>query len=325
MIKSICNTLIKNLVRPAEVFFALFSSYYFLTSCTGPNQKPKKDNITIIQIDAQKLTLKQFLTKSQSSPSQLFNYQYKKSIPEFTKKRIIKQFLETYILEKWAKKKNVIIPSSKVLKHTKKLMRGYSDQVSFKQSLYKNNVSQKQLAVFIRSMLLRKEWAKLQKSQIIVKKKDIQLFFKNKKLFLQPVKIATLHHILLKTETDSEIIHNFLIKNKMSVSKLYNILPKFNPILTQKKIHVPYGSSEIFDPAFKMKVGEISPIRKSPWGWHIYQVLKLEKNKKSLSKPDSFIKAILVEKKTDDLYQAWIKKQLKNKKVLINKAILKQL
>ncbi|MBE8221095.1 MAG: hypothetical protein HAW60_00020 [Bdellovibrionales bacterium] len=325
MKKSICNTLIKNLAYQARFFYAIFFLFCFLISCTGANKKTKKDDITIVKIDGHKLTLKQFLTKSQSSPSRLFNYKYQKGITEFTKKRIIKQFLESYLLKKWAKKNNISIPSSKVLKYTKKLMSGYEGPISFKQSLYENNVSKKQLAAFIRAKLLREAWIKLHAGKISITKKEAKLFLKNKKEFLKPVKIATLRHILLKTETDAEIIHNFLTKNKIKFSDIYSLLPKFNPILSQKKIHVPYGSSNIFDPAFKMNIGEISPVTQSHWGWHIYQVLKLEKNKKSLSKSNSFIKSILVEKKIDSLYQGWIQKQLKNKTVLINKSILKQL
>lgn len=324
--KSILNTLIKNLAQLARFFYALFLSGFFLISCTGSEETNKKDNITIIQIDSHKLTLKQFLLKIQSSPSQLFNHQYQNHVPEFAKKQIIKQFLENYLLEAWAKEKNITIPSSKVHKQTKKLIKNYTDKVSFAQSLYNNSVSQKQLTQFIRSQLLRKEWIKFHKKELTaIKKKDIQSFLKTKKVFLKPVKVASLQHLLFKTETDAEIIHSFLRKNTIKFSNLYEILPQFNPILAQKKISVPYGASEVFDPAFKMKIGEISPIIKSSWGWHIYQVLKIEKNKKSLSKPYSFIKAILIEKKIDNLYQAWIKTQLKDKKVLINKNILKQL
>ncbi|MBE8162400.1 MAG: hypothetical protein HAW63_00220 [Bdellovibrionaceae bacterium] len=325
MLQSMFDALKKNLALSAGFFYALVFSCCFLTACTGSTKKTQKDSVVVIQIENHKLTLKQLLKKSQSFPSQIFNQKYQSQLSEFTKKRIIKQFLENYLLKKWAKEKNIVVTSSKVQKYLKKLMRGYSDKISFKQSLYENNVSEKQLTAFVRSMLLRKEWVKLHKKLVRISKKDIALFLNKKKRHLKPVKTVVLQHLLLKTETDAEIIRSFLVKNKMSFFNLYNILPKFNPILAQRKIKVPYGASSVFDPAFKMKVGEISPIVKSSWGWHIYKVLKLQKNKKGLSKPYSFIKAILIEKKIDNLYQDWIQKQLKNKTLLVNKALLKQL
>lgn len=322
------NSLSVSSKKPSAVsgfFYFLFFFYYFLISCSPLYKNNKIDNIPIIKIQSHTLTLKEFLLQSRLAPSQIFNYQHQQGISQFTKKKIIKQFLENYLLELWAKKNQIKIASSKVLDHKKKLMQGYKDSLSFSQSLYKNNVSKKQLATFIRSKLLRKAWINLNKKNIKkITSKEINNFLKGKKTKIQNTKVASLHHLLFKTEADAQIIYNFLIKKQIKFSKLYKILPKFNPILAQKKIKVPYGASKIFDQGFNKKIGEISPIIKSPWGWHIYKILKIEK-KKSLSKPYSFIKSILVEKGIDEFYQLWIKKQLKKQKILINQKILDQL
>lgn len=324
MLKSISNTFTKSPAKIAGFFCLGLLFSLSLPSCAKQNKNKKE--INIIKIDSSTLNLKQFLIQSQKSPSQIFNQQYQRGISTFTKKHIIKQFLENHILEIWSKENSINILSSKIASHTKELMQGYGDHISFKQSLYKNNVSNNAMARFIRAKLLRAQWIEKNKKKIKpISNKEIKSFLRKKKLFFKPIKVATLQHLLLKTETDAKIIHNFLIQNKTSFSHLYKILPQFNLVLAQKSIRVPEGASEVFDSVFKMKKGEISSIIKSSWGWHIYKVLKIEKNKKGLSKPFSFIKAILIEKKIDQLYQAWIKSKLKNKSVFINKKILQQL
>ena len=83
-----------------------------------------------------------------------------------------------------------------------------------------------------------------------------------------------IRQIVLPTENDARAIEEQLKKGR----SLSSLIPKYSsqPQGRGKQSSVMWvkkGEAPLFDSAFKLKVGRLSPIMKSDFGYHIFEVL----------------------------------------------------
>ena len=84
------------------------------------------------------------------------------------------------------------------------------------------------------------------------------------------------------------------------------------------------GTIEVFDNAFKLPVGGRSKIVKSPYGYHIYEVVKKEpEGRLNFEQAKASIRTALRERQEQNAYSTWLEGQLKAATVLRNDALIK--
>ena len=78
-----------------------------------------------------------------------------------------------------------------------------------------------------------------------------------------------------------------------------------------------------FEIVFGLKIGEISPVVKSPYGYHLFEVTEQSPGKTlGLQEASDIIREILIEKKRKQLYTEWIADLKQKKGIKINRSLL---
>ena len=86
---------------------------------------------------------------------------------------------------------------------------------------------------------------------------------------------------------------------------------------------LPKGTLDVFDQAFKMNVGARSKILKSPYGFHIYEVLKKEpEGRLNFSEAKDKIRAILKERREQATFSSWLEEQVRKSNVKKDEALI---
>jgi parvulin-like peptidyl-prolyl isomerase len=86
---------------------------------------------------------------------------------------------------------------------------------------------------------------------------------------------------------------------------------------------VEKGLTDIFEPAFRMKQGQRSPVFKSSFGWHIFEVTGRKPSRiKPYAEAKDQIKSILMEKREQSLYLAWLEEQVRKARVFKDQAFI---
>ncbi|MEZ4871007.1 MAG: peptidylprolyl isomerase, partial [Bdellovibrionales bacterium] len=86
------------------------------------------------------------------------------------------------------------------------------------------------------------------------------------------------------------------------------------------------GTAPVFDTAFKIKVGRLSHVIKSPFGFHIYNVLDKRPGKimNFNSVKDEIHRRILANRE-QAIYAGWLEQQIQNTRVFKDDSLINQL
>jgi peptidyl-prolyl cis-trans isomerase C len=147
----------------------------------------------------------------------------------------------------------------------------------------------------------------------------------NKAQFQKPARVR-LRQIVLEKEDDAKRILDG-INNGASLealAKKFSIAPEGSG--GGDTGWIEKGTLEVFDQAFKMPVGAKSRILRSPYGWHIFQVLKKEpEGRLSFDAAKAKIRAQLLEANTQKVFAAWLEERVKKSSVQRNDAIIRSI
>ena len=84
------------------------------------------------------------------------------------------------------------------------------------------------------------------------------------------------------------------------------------------------GTLEVFDLAFKMNAGQRSKILKSPYGYHIYEVIKKEPEARlSFLEAKARIRTRLMEAKSQQVFTNWLEENVRKSSVKRNDELIK--
>jgi parvulin-like peptidyl-prolyl isomerase len=134
---------------------------------------------------------------------------------------------------------------------------------------------------------------------------------------------AQVRQILVATESDAKAIEGELKHGK----KMTELAKKFSisPEGPQGGMvgWIEKGITETFEPAFRMKIGQRSSIMKSSFGYHIFEVTgRKPSHTKAFKDVKKEIERILMEKKQQSLYLAWLETQVRKARVFKDQAFI---
>lgn len=239
------------------------------------------------------------------------------------KNKIINDFLVQVIFRDWAKQNSIRVHKdgeSGWQTEVDLIRSGYPDEISFRKALADEGLTYKEWTSKIRFSVLQKLVINgLHKDIKEPTKNDVKSYFKaHQEEFIQPEAIKV-EQVVLRTEAEAERISKELRARKPmdQLAKKFSITP--DAVNGGKIGWVEKGTSAFFDKAFKTSVGRRTNIIKSPYGFHIIKVLK-KRSRRSLrlNEVTDQIKKILIEKREQAVYTAWLEEQLKRARVFKN-------
>ncbi len=234
------------------------------------------------------------------------------------KENIISDFIVDCIVSIWAKEKNVSVSKEELSNKVRELRENYPDDNPLRRVLAQENLSLEKWQDLIEKQLLKEKLFEFLGKQIEEPTdSEIKEFYKkNENLFKRKAAVK-LRQIVLKKESDARRIEKELKKGK----SFKELASKFSENLHEAENEgetdwIEKGVLEVFDKAFTMRVGRRSAVLKSPYGFHIYQVLKKQKaGNLSLNDAKDKIRRLLKAEKEKTLYTSWLEERVRKTRV----------
>lgn len=293
-----------------------FASFLFLTACNFT--QPSLTSKVVLDVDGRQMTAQAF--------SQELAYRLKDQdalsakdpkLVTVTKARIAEDFIVQVMTEQWAKDHGVMVKKEELDDQIKAVQKNYPDDLTFQQALAEEGTTFKDWKDRLYNSVLQKRVAKhLIENITPPPDAEMQAYYsQNKGQFTVP-ETAQVRQILVATESDARMLETELKKGQ----KMAELAKKFSisPEGPQGGMvgWVEKGLTDVFEPAFRMKSGQRSPVVKSSFGYHIFEV---QGRKPARSKPYSDvkddIKRILMEKKEQSAYLAWLEERVRSSRV----------
>lgn len=236
------------------------------------------------------------------------------------KKGVIRNFLVEVITQDWAKKNDVFIKKEALEAEVRRIRNSYPDDIAFRRALAEEGLTLEFWQEKIRYSLLQKAVVeKLKTGQPEPTESDVSAYFEaNKKIFDRPEQIR-IRQVVLDNEDSAKQILSEIKKGRdlAEIAKKFSIAPEAK--VGGEVGWIERGTLAIFDKGFNMGRGQTSPILKSPFGFHIFQVLERRPPAKAnLATARPIIMMQLREAREQELYLKWLDQQIRAARVFKN-------
>lgn len=306
----------KKLKFPFRVYICTFVALLFLTSC-----EPKISAIQkrpVARVDNLTLTADEF-SERLAQRLKVFNDLSAKDsvIISQAKGAVVQDFIVDAVTSIWAKDNQIFVRKEQVDEEVLRIRKSYPDDISFRKSLADEGLIYDQWLEKIKTILLSKLVIAELKKKIPSPTTDQlkSVYNESKKEFEIPAAVR-LRQVVLDTDINAMKIKKELARGRSlaELAKKFSLAPEGQN--GGDTGWIEKGTLEVFDSAFKLGVGARSGILKSPYGFHIYEVLQ-KRNAKTLSFEEA--KSKIVDKwnsmNEQELYSRWLEEQVLRAKV----------
>ena len=244
---------------------------------------------------------------------------------EGAKEDLVQTFVLETLTRDYAKKEKITVADADIDARAKDIKDHYPDDFAFRRALSDQNLSISKWRDDLAYSLLQKKvfQAITAKTGEPSESEMKQEFEENKALFQQPARIR-LRQIVLEKEDDAKRIMDELEKGADlgKLAKQFSIAPEASN--NGDTGWLDKGTLDIFDLGFKMNPGARSKILKSPYGYHIFEVIKKEpESHLNFQDAKAKLRARLIEKRSQAIFTAWLEEQVRKSSVKRNDAILR--
>lgn len=241
------------------------------------------------------------------------------------KEETVQAFLLEFIARAYASKNGIAVDKKEIDAMVADVKSKYPDEFAFRRALADENLAiEKWRADLEFSILQKKIFAAVTKNAAEPSEAEMKAYYEaNKPQFQQAARVR-LRQVVLEKEDDAKRIMDELNAggNLEHLARKFSIAPESSS--GGDTGWIEKGTLDIFDQAFKMPLGSKSKILKSPYGWHIFEVLKKEPEAR-LSFQDAKVKirARLAEANAQAAFSKWLEEQVRKSSVKRNDAVIR--
>lgn len=240
------------------------------------------------------------------------------------KRNLLKELIEKKIMLQEARRLNIKISEDELKEIIHRIKKSYPDE-TFQQKFIDEKISYQYWEKELREDLTIEELISSKiDNQVLVTDAEIEEYFKkHKDSFTKPKQVRA-RHIVLKTEEEAQEIRKLLLKKRV----------KFIEMAKEKSISpdaqdggdlgffVEGQMPPEFEITFSLKVGKISKVIKTPYGYHIFKVEeKRKEEKQEFSEVAELIRGKMIKIKQNEKFQEWLTELKNNSKININQKI----
>ncbi len=224
-------------------------------------------------------------------------------------KSIINKIVEKNLILEYGRKNGITVSPDELDAAVKTIKQDYPDD-AFRETLLKRYID-------------IKEWKKNLNEELLLKKivdtalansanvtfEEIKAYYENHQEEFRHPRMVQLRQIVTKTKADMETVLN-LLKNGESMAELakkYSIAPEARNEGVLNWIEKGKLDEKIDKVVFSLKVGELSPVLESPYGFHLFKVLAV-KEEGTDEFPDVMkdIESKISMEKRETMYAKWL-------------------
>ena len=294
-----------------------------LTGCWG--LRPSVSDKPILKINSTNISTQEFADRL---ARQMRNYdalQVKDAGNlQHAKDQTVQMFVIEVLTKDYAKKAGLVISDADIEAESKNLRKSYPDDLTFRRALADENVSYDQWKKDIAFTLLQKKvYAQVTKDAPEPTEAEMKEYYDANKLRFQRSARLQLRQIVVeKEDTARRLLQDLASGGDMGkLAKQYSIAPEAdNGGVTD---WIEKGTLDIFDQGFKMPLRQRSKVLQSPYGYHIFEVIKKEpESHLSFADAKANIKTLLKERKDQGAFSAWLEQQVRQSSVLRNDELI---
>lgn len=310
---------LKGLPLAALVVFGLFG-------CTKTREF---GNRPVLNVDGQELKASVFANQLAEKLRHLDALTAKDpGIVQSAKNDILREFIIGVLTENWSKKNGVFVKAEELEEEISKIRKNYPDDNTFEKALADQNLTFQSWRDSLKKSLLQKKVAQsINQALAQPSGEEIKSYYQANKETFERLEQVKLRQIVLATEADAKVIEDRL-KKGASIAELapsHSITPEGKRSKGELG-WIEKGVMEGFDSAFNMRVGARSPVVKSPYGYHIFEVMgKRSAQTLPLTEVETKIGRLLISNREEAAYAAWLESELRRSRVLKDEELIRQI
>ena len=240
------------------------------------------------------------------------------------KNRVVENYIISVITKNWADTNNIFISNNELEMQIQTIRGHYPDDLSFRKALAEERLTIESWKKKVKDSLLQKK-VQSKVSQLIPSPTEIELksYYDNNKTQFHKRPQVKIQQIVVSTKDHAQQVLKTLKQKKEpeTIAREFSITPE-----GKNGGYIGWierNTSPVFDSAFDLKLKKWSPIVKGPFGYHVFRTLS-KKNKRTLkfSEVRVEIQRILLEKKEQAHFAAWLEQQLRMTRVYKDKALI---
>jgi peptidyl-prolyl cis-trans isomerase C len=299
----------------------LFFLVLLLAACTA--EKVKKQ--TILQVNQHEMTVQEFAQRltEKLQGSDIIIAKSTETIKN-VKNLIVLDFINYVLMKEWADANKITVEPAELDKEIQVYRSQYPDDISFRASLAEDNITYERWKESLqKSIIERKVNQDIAKNVEEPTDKEISDYYAETKNRYTENKSYKIRQIVLAKSMDAEKLFAQMKKDSdfAKLAKEYSIGPEGKD--GGELGWVEEGIADVFDEAARQPLRSITKPLKSPFGYHIVQVLeKRPMRQKPLAEVKERIKQELFEDKKQKAYIVWLEERRSKTKVLINEDVL---
>lgn len=244
------------------------------------------------------------------------------------KTRLIEQIIDYYLIIEYGKQNNISISEKEFQRNLKEIKREYSEE-AFRKVLLQGYVDSALWEHRLRNQLLVGKVIKQVLEKIASPSyEEIKIYFqKNRNQFRSP-EMLRFRQIVCKSKKEAENLldHIHAGEDMGKLAKKYSIAP-------EAEAHGEVGwvargdlDESMENALFSMQSGKISPIIKTSFGYHLFEVMsRRPAGVKGLPEVIHEIESQLLRQKHEVFYKKWLEKLRSDFKVKVNQDMLNKL
>lgn len=294
-----------------------------LSACTGREREIAAK--PILRINKREVAAKEFADRL---AARLKNFDALYAKDEGNLKRAKEQTIQAFVLETvardYAESVNISVDSGEIEAEAQAIRSRYPDDLAFRRSLAQEGLAfdawKKSLDLVV---LQRKIFAKINESSPEPSEAEMKAHYdQNQPLWNRPARIRLRQAVLGKEEDAQRVLAQLNDGGKMAtLAREFSIAPEADQ--DGDTGWIEKGTLEVFDQAFKLNVGARSKVLKSPYGFHIYEVIAKEPEAHlSFADAKAKIRAQLKERREQSDFSAWLEKQIRQASVYRDDALI---
>ena len=288
-----------------------------LPGCFLLQNHPGKE--VILKVNSCSLTTKEFAEQlaTQLQSHTLTDLKNPVSI-EQAKKSIERDFIFNCLVQEYAEKAGLSVSEEALQQELSTVEKQYPDRTSFLVALKEQGMDLEAYKKKVKISLLQKMLAEnLSKDLNDPSEEQVQSYYDDHRSEFSKPEGIRVRQILVETEPEAQRITKELKANKSfkELAERFSLAPE-GPEGGEVG-WVYHGSANVFEGAFRLKVGQRSNPIKSPFGYHIVEVLeKKPEGKQPLSAVKEKIIWTLRENQRHARFTVWLEQQIKAAKIL---------
>jgi len=294
-----------------------------LSGCTG-NRSDLGQKV-VLDVNGKQMTASNFAQElaRRLSGQDAFSVKDPKLIAAM-KKKVSEEFITQALTETWAKENSIIVKAEDLEAQIQAVQKSYPDDLSFQQTLAEEGINFKAWREQMQNSALQKMVSERVVAAVAPPTEaEIQSYYQDHKSEFQVRESVQIRQILVATESDAKMLEDQLKSGKSlaELAKKYSISPEASQ--GGNVGWIEKGLSDVFETAFHTKVARRSPIIKSSFGYHIFEVIGRKPARiQPLAEVKSDVKRILVEKRQQSLYLSWLEQQVRKARVFKDQAFI---